>query len=56
MPILVPPPVFGEMKAVFDSPVVSDVPENIVSRNLVGIETRNEESCVIKHDGAIVGA
>ena len=30
MPILIPPSVFGEMKAIFDSPVVSDVPENVV--------------------------
>lgn len=51
--ILIPPSIFGEMKTVFDSPVVSDVPENVVSRNIVGIEASYEVSRVIKDDGSI---
>ena len=55
MAILVPPAVFGEVKTVFDSPVISDVAKNVIGRNKIRVQARDEVTRVLKHDGALVG-
>lgn len=54
MPIFVPPTVFGEVKTVFDAPVISYVAENIVSRNVVRVEAGDEVARVAQYDVAII--
>jgi hypothetical protein len=51
--IFIPPSVFGEVKTVFDSPVVSDVTENVVGRNLVWIQARDEVASVMEYNLAV---
>ncbi|MEM9413091.1 MAG: hypothetical protein AAGA30_18420 [Planctomycetota bacterium] len=55
MSIFVPPAVFGEVKTVFDSPVVSYVAGNVVCSNPFRVQARNEIAGIAKHDLAIVG-
>lgn len=54
MPMFIPPAVFGEMEAIFDPPVVSDVAEKIKGANAIWIETGDEVPRVVKHDFSIV--
>jgi len=54
MTIFVPPPVFGEMKTVFDSPVISYVSENVVSCDLIWVKTGDEVARITQHNAAIV--
>ena len=54
MTIFVPPTVFGEVKTVFDAPVISYVAENIVSRNVVRVEAGDEVARVAQYDVAII--
>ena len=46
--------VFGEVKTVFDAPVISYVAENIVSRNVVRVEAGDEVARVAQYDVAII--
>ena len=52
--VFVPPAIFTEVQAIFDSPVIPDVPENISCRNGLGIETGNEVAFVTEHDLAVI--
>ena len=53
MAIFVPPTVFSEVEAVFDSPMISDVTKNIQRSYLVRIQAGNEVTLVIKHNSAV---
>lgn len=54
--ILVPPPIFGEVQAVFDSPMVPHVGQNVGGRDLVGVEAGNEVAHVVRDELAVGGA
>jgi hypothetical protein len=55
VPIFVPPTVFGEMEAILDSPVVSDMAKNVRCTNAVWIEAGDEVACIVQHDFSIAG-
>jgi len=40
--VLVPPPIFQEVEAVFQPPVVADIPQEVRGGNAVGIEAGDE--------------
>jgi hypothetical protein len=52
--VLVPPTVFQEVQAVFDSPVLADVPKKISGGDLTGIKAAYVVASVMQHDFAIV--
>jgi hypothetical protein len=54
--ILVPPPIFQEVEAVFQPPVVADVPQEIRGSHALGIEARDEVSHVVRENLAVGGA
>lgn len=54
--VLVPPPILQEVEAVFQPPVVADVPQEIRGGDAAGIETRDEVSHVVREDFAVGGA
>ena len=53
--VFIPPAILGEMKAVLDPPMISDVAKNIRRANAVGIKTRDKVACIVKHDFTIAG-
>lgn len=46
--ILVPPTVLQEVKAVFQPPVVADVPQQVRGSDLPGVEARHEVPHVVR--------
>lgn len=54
--ILVPPPILQKVEAVFQPPVIADMPQEVRSGDALGIETRDEISHVVRKDCAVVGA
>lgn len=54
MPIFVPPSVFGEMEAIFNSPVIPDMPENVVGSDVAGIKAGDEIAFVVQYDLAVI--
>jgi len=54
--VLVPPSILQEVKAVFHSPMVADIPQEVRGGNAVGIEARNEIPHVVRQDFAVGGA
>jgi hypothetical protein len=54
--VLVPPSILQEVKAVFHTPMVADIPQQVRGGNAVGIETRNEIPHVVRKDFAGGGA
>jgi len=54
--ILVPPPIFGEVQAVFDPPVVPHVGQNVCGCDLVGVEAGNEVAHVVRDELAVGGS
>lgn len=54
--ILVPPPIFGEVQAVFDPPMVPHVGQEVRGRDLVGVEAGNEVADVVRDELAGGGA
>ncbi len=56
MTILVPPAVFQEVQAVFNSPVLANVPQEICGGYLLGIEAAHVVTCIVQHDFTIVCA
>ncbi len=54
--ILVPPAILQEVQAVFDPPVVADVPQQVGGGNAVGIEARYEVPHVVRENLAVGGA
>ncbi len=54
--VLVPPWMPQEVKAVFHSPTVADIRQEVCGGNPVGIEGRNEIPYIVRKDFAVVGA
>jgi hypothetical protein len=54
--VFVPPPIFGEVQAVFNPPVVPHVPQEVRGRDAVGIEAGDEVADVVRHKFADAGA
>ena len=52
--ILVPPAVFQEVQAIFDSPVLANVPQEIGGSDLIGIQAAHIVACIMQNDFAIV--
>ncbi|MEQ9379490.1 MAG: hypothetical protein RJP95_01405 [Pirellulales bacterium] len=52
--VFVPPAVFQEVQAVFDSPVLADVAQEVGSGDLSGIEAAHEVARVMQQDLAIL--
>lgn len=50
--ILVPPPIFRKVQAVFDSPMVVYVRQDVYGRDLVRIEAGNEVAHVVRDEFA----
>lgn len=54
--VFVPPPVLGEVQAVFDSPMVPHIGQEIGGRDPVGVEAGNEVAHVVRDELALGGA
>lgn len=54
--ILVPPAVLQEVQAVFDPPVIADMPQEFRSGDAVRIEARDEVAHVVREELAVGGA
>ncbi len=54
--ILVPPPILQEVEAIFQPPVIADIPQEVRGGDGLGIETRDEISHVVRKDYAVAGA
>lgn len=54
--VLVPPPIFGEVEAVFDPPVVAHVAQEIRGRDAVRVEAGDEVPHVVRNEFAGGGA
>lgn len=54
--VLVPPSILQEVEAVFQPPVVADVPQEVRRGNAIGIEARDEIPHVAREDFAVGGA
>ena len=54
--IFVPPPIFGEVQAVFDSPMIPHVRQDVRGRDLVGVEAGDEVPHVMRDKLAGGGA
>jgi hypothetical protein len=54
--ILVPPPIFQEVQAVFDSPVLANMPQEISSGHLLGIEAAHIIACIMQDDFTVCRA
>ena len=52
--IFIPPAVFGEVQTVFDAPVVPNVAENILRRNVIRVEAGDEVARIVQYDAAII--
>jgi hypothetical protein len=50
--VFVPPPIFAEVQAVFDPPVVPHVPQEVRGRHAVGVEAGDEVADVVRHEFA----
>lgn len=55
MTIFIPPSIFAEVETVFDSPVISDVAEDVERGDGFWIEAGDEVPLVVQHDLAVVG-
>jgi len=54
--VLVPPAILQEVEAVFQPPVIADVPQEVRGSHAVGIEARHEIPHVVRKDSAVGGA
>ena len=54
--VLVPPSILQEVKAVFHSPMVANIPQEVRCGNTIRIEARDEVSHVVREDFAVGGA
>jgi hypothetical protein len=54
--VLVPPAVLQEVEAVFDSPMVADVPQPVRPGDLLGIEAGDEIPHVVRENLAVGSA
>jgi len=54
MAIFVPPTVFQEVQAVFNSPVLANVPQEIGGGYLLGIEATHIVARIVQHDFAMI--
>jgi len=54
MTIFVPPAVFQEVQAVFNAPVLANVPQEIGGSHLIGIEAAHVVASIVQHDFTIV--
>ena len=54
--ILVPPAILQEVEAVFQPPVVADVPQEVRGGDALGIEARHEVPHVVREHFAVGGA
>ena len=54
--VFVPPAVLQEVEAVFQPPMVADVPQEVGCGDAVGIEARHEIPHVVRKDFAVGGA
>ena len=52
--IFVPPPIFAEVQAVFDSPVIPDVFENVFCRDRFWVKTGDKITLVVQYDFAVI--
>jgi hypothetical protein len=56
MAVLVPPPILHKVEAVFQPPVVADVPQEVRGGDAVRIEARDEIPHVVREQLAVGGA
>ena len=54
--IFVPPPIFAEVQAVFDAPMIPHVRQDVGGRDLVGVEAGDEVPHVVRDELAGGGA
>jgi hypothetical protein len=54
--VLVPPAILQEVEAVFHSPMVADVPQQVRRGNTLGIEARDEIPHVVRENLAVGSA
>jgi hypothetical protein len=54
--VFVPPAILQEVEAVFHSPMVADMPQQVRRGDLLGIETGDEIPHVVRQDFAVGGA
>ena len=54
MSIFVPPAVFGEVQAVFNSPVIADMLEYVAWSDGVWVQTGDEIAFVVRYDFAVI--
>lgn len=54
--VLVPPPILQEVEAVFQPPVVADIPQEVRGGNAVGIQAGDEIPHVVREHFAVGGA
>lgn len=54
--VFVPPAILQEMEAVFHSPMVADMPQQVRRGDLLGIETGDEIPHVVRQDFAVGSA
>jgi hypothetical protein len=54
--IFVPPPIFAEVQAVFDAPMIPHVRQDVGGRDLVGVEAGDEVPHVVRDELAAGGA
>jgi len=55
MAILIPPAIFSEVETVFDSPMISDVFDNVVGENGFWIKAGDEITPVAQHGVTVIG-
>ena len=52
--VFIPPTIFAEVQTVLDSPMIPDMPEDVVWRDGVWIKTGDKVAFVIQYDGSVV--